>query len=1588
MGRPPRFGDSAGGFRISFLQRLQRRFNTARPGSVLILVVALLVLLALMGTAYISTSHVDRYSSQQNSFNTEVDLLLQAVVNIEQSKILTAPGAPTNTPTLPTDATIWTSPTDSTWFGPRVPVALPTNGSPGWSSITAPPLGGSFESPVLGTQYSTLTDLVPTSISVTSSTGSTTTYPAFGTYLAASASGDGIADAGLWRLPIGQVNGITYYAAVRVLDNGSAINASIAYQPNSPTASLPGDFFPTNIDLNGLLHSGSVSASQQMAALNAYRWGPGNSGASLTPIYDQASAIGVTPVPMSYTFVSPFEAMWSQLGRRLDNPGINTPGTGSPATPIYYQALPIGESMTLAHRFCLVNPAASPSILEQDLAPSVLYNSSGLIRTSPYSPDQAAQWFSDNFIYEAGGNLRPLMVARNQVSNISASRFTSRPNSLTPANNTWDPTLTYSFGDWVTGLDGCTYVCIQDNTSALQPPTPYSSMVTWENWAQEPWMDYPVKTSVNTGTFGQLWLGYWSAMSGSGGPGQPDPASATAMFRNPIRGAVAVSSAASSNNNIASSGNTVTISPSGGDDTGNIQSAINQSNPGDTILFSAGNYTVTSQINFLSNRIYTGGGAVSGIAALTPPQTLRLRSALAAINSQQLRGTSSQIISRAVGIGGAIASPTSGAGGAVITEADGLGVFSFSNTTNTEFYGFSLSGIQIQCFTSSSSNIHNNSFTNVPTEAINISGNSNSQYNNNTFTQITSGGGIYGYPGNNDTYDNNSFDYVFEPIHLVSGCNTVDVSGNVINHATRNGIELQDAMTNVTVNNNYMINWLPHITNNNDTHIGISCATMFGSNITISGNTLIQNGPTENMDTDNYDKAAIEIMANSGITISNNYGWNWGLLEENGSGPNGYTSTDNTEVGGILVGYDGVPPSTYKMGSPNSTGDRLYGLNDPDAPPWPAMPTNSSFSSSTTQPTTTPASITYRVMLYGTGQQPYLTEVYANNDQSTANNGQTGNAGFIALSLYNPYNQTISLRNWQFVTVNRQNGVGQLAINSIAGAPTDLSTVLASGLAPYQRVVFASSANMPTGITVDQGAGGSPIVIPQLTAAFNNELMLVRPRQADGTLTAMTAVAGSTSYDPNDVYNEATNVSDMVPVDCYDFTGLPAAPSQDDADSTQWHYIRPSDQATHNWYFVYPYTYNRDPTQNPSPNYPTSSNPNEPYPRPRLFATLVSSGAAPSTPNPLGYPDTAPADSYFANLFQSTNGGLPIQINNTDFGGPKENANQFPYAAFARNGDILQTTFIGAYRIDIVTVNTDGTTSTKTVEYNPVTMDSAFADDLDNNDNQAENVGRFCPLSPADCNGEYNDFDSAGNPSAYHFAMRLFDFMTANGPADDYMQNVGAENAPVRYPIANVKPSHANAYPTQFPGTTEDNAPTDGLININTAPWRVLATLPMANNAADNQTLAKAIVNYRDVNRGDGTPHGAFKSILELNGVVDSNGRYVFRNTLASTALNAFNPKGSDQGPTDGDLAPFLPNANDYVPGDFEKQFLAFNRLSNLVTVRSDSFTAYVLVQGWRNVGTAAPELVVQRRAAFIADRSASTPSNLTLNVTNIPSNN
>ena len=121
-----------------------------------------------------------------------------------------------------------------------------------------------------------------------------------------------------------------------------------------------------------------------------------------------------------------------------------------------------------------------------------------------------------------------------------------------------------------------------------------------------------------------------------------------------------------------------------------------------------------------------------------------------------------------------------------------------------------------------------------------------------------------------------------------------------------------------------------------------------------------------------------------------------------------------------------------------------------------------------------------------------------------------------------------------------------------------------------------------------------------------------------------------------------------------------------------------------------------------------------------------------------------------------------------------------------------------------------------------------------------------------------------------------------------------------------------------------------GRININTAPWFVIAQLPWMEPA-----IAQAIVTYRD------TVSGAFESIADLM-YVPQMGFYAY------DALDL--DQRSDFTPSDGAV------------DDFEERDIIFSRISNLVTVRSDVFTAYILVR----IGIDGP----QRRVIAIFDRS------------------
>jgi len=135
-------------------------------------------------------------------------------------------------------------------------------------------------------------------------------------------------------------------------------------------------------------------------------------------------------------------------------------------------------------------------------------------------------------------------------------------------------------------------------------------------------------------------------------------------------------------------------------------------------------------------------------------------------------------------------------------------------------------------------------------------------------------------------------------------------------------------------------------------------------------------------------------------------------------------------------------------------------------------------------------------------------------------------------------------------------------------------------------------------------------------------------------------------------------------------------------------------------------------------------------------------------------------------------------------------------------------------------------------------------------------------------------------------------------------------------------------------GWPEDEMRVKGRININTAPWFVIAQLPWMQPA-----IARAIVAYRD------TVAGAFENIGALMQVPEM-GYYAYDPNYASVDLNSY----PDLTTSDGAIS------------DFEERDVIFSRISNIVTVRSDVFTAYILVR----IGVDGP----QKRVLAILDRS------------------
>jgi hypothetical protein len=153
-----------------------------------------------------------------------------------------------------------------------------------------------------------------------------------------------------------------------------------------------------------------------------------------------------------------------------------------------------------------------------------------------------------------------------------------------------------------------------------------------------------------------------------------------------------------------------------------------------------------------------------------------------------------------------------------------------------------------------------------------------------------------------------------------------------------------------------------------------------------------------------------------------------------------------------------------------------------------------------------------------------------------------------------------------------------------------------------------------------------------------------------------------------------------------------------------------------------------------------------------------------------------------------------------------------------------------------------------------------------------------------------------------------------------------------------------------------------GRININTAPWYVLAQLPWVSDLgfggrySKEYDIAKSIIAYRDkledpVDYSSRSGELGFENIGQLNNV---------RSGSAEERIDYY-VDGLDQR-SFPDLTVDGRSQNDGAEDDLEESNLIFYRMSDLVTVRSDVFTAYILVR----VGLNGP----QRRYIAILDRS------------------
>ncbi len=273
-----------------------------KRGTILILVVVMLALMALMGTAYLQISRVTREATKDVGGDIDVvaDSVVQMLFQQTAEDVFPASGdqfdqaggaGKTVEPfDYPGNAANWGGTQgefDDLWLASTAPVDGGLNND-SWPHIT-----NLTQKYVTGWNNATVKfgAASPTDAAMTTTQDTNQLYsdPQL-----VDASGDGVGDSRWFFPPIKAIRGIEYVAALYVVDNSSKLNANVAlsqvnsggtysYSGAGGAANAPQWWYPVELDLGRFARSINNSGGAMTQLTNMLRWRMGSGSATVLP---------------------------------------------------------------------------------------------------------------------------------------------------------------------------------------------------------------------------------------------------------------------------------------------------------------------------------------------------------------------------------------------------------------------------------------------------------------------------------------------------------------------------------------------------------------------------------------------------------------------------------------------------------------------------------------------------------------------------------------------------------------------------------------------------------------------------------------------------------------------------------------------------------------------------------------------------------------------------------------------------------------------------------------------------------------------------------------------------------------------------------------------------------------------------------------------------------------------------------------------------------------------------------------------------------------------------------------------------------